>query len=90
LVAPSAEPSGRTVANCRVSSAEQRAELERQAGRVAEGAGERGIALDATVTEVGSGLNGNLAKLARILADPEVGTIVVEHRDRLPPSVSST
>jgi putative resolvase len=57
--------------------------LERQAGRVAEEAGKRGITLDATVTEVGSGVNGNLAKLRKILADPQVSGIVVEHRDRL-------
>jgi putative resolvase len=51
--------------NCRVSSAEERAEVERQAGRVAGEAGVRGIALDATVTEVGSGVLGDLAELAR-------------------------
>jgi putative resolvase len=66
-----------------VSSADQRDDLERQAGRVAEEAGKRGITLDATVTEVGSGVNGNLAKLRKILADPQVSGIVVEHRDRL-------
>jgi len=35
------------------------------------------------VTEVGSGLNGRRRKLHRLLADPGVDTIVVEHRDRL-------
>jgi putative resolvase len=35
------------------------------------------------VTEVGSGLNGNRPKLAKLLRDPHVTTIVVEHRDRL-------
>jgi putative resolvase len=83
LVESSAEAGGRTVAYCRVSSAEKRDDLERQAGRVAEEAGKRGITLDATVTEVGSGVNGNLAKLGKILADPRVSRIVVEHRDRL-------
>jgi putative resolvase len=83
LVEPSAEPRGKTVAYCRVSSAEQRDDLERQAGRVAEEAGKRGITLDATVTEVGSGVNGNRATLRKILADPQVSRIVVEHRDRL-------
>jgi ABC-type cobalamin/Fe3+-siderophores transport system ATPase subunit len=70
VVEPSAEPSGRTVACCRVSSADQRDEVERQAGRVAQEAGKRGITLDATVTEVGSGVTGNRAKLRKILADP--------------------
>ena len=35
------------------------------------------------VAEVGVGLNGNRAKLRRLLADPQATTIVVEHRDRL-------
>jgi len=35
------------------------------------------------VKEVGSGVNGDRQKLASLLADTEVTTIVVEHRDRL-------
>jgi len=35
------------------------------------------------VTEIGSGLNGCRRKLMRLLSDPEVTTIIVEHRDRL-------
>jgi putative resolvase len=35
------------------------------------------------VTEVGSGWDGDRVKLRKILADPQVGRIVVEHRDRL-------
>ena len=35
------------------------------------------------VSEVGSGLNGKRRKLMRLLTDPDVQTIVVEHRDRL-------
>ena len=46
-------------------------------------AGEERLAVDQVVTEVGSGLNGRRPKLARLLADPQVATIVVEHRDRL-------
>src|SRR4030088_2713262 len=72
LVEPSAEPREKTVAYCGVSSADRRDAVERQAGRVAEEAGERGITLDATVTEVGSGVNGDRAKLRKILADPQV------------------
>jgi hypothetical protein len=82
LVEPSAGPSGETVAYCGVSSAEQGDDVERQAGRVAEEAGGRGITLDATVSEVGSGWNGNRVTLRKILADPQVSGIVVEHRDR--------
>ena len=35
------------------------------------------------VCEVGSGLNGRRPRLRRLLADPAVRFIVVEHRDRL-------
>src|SRR3981189_454579 len=83
VVEPSAEPSGRAVAYCRVSSAEQRDDVGRQAGRGAEEAGNRGFTRDATVTGVGSGVTGNRATLGKILADPQVSGIVVEHRDRL-------
>jgi putative resolvase len=33
--------------------------------------------------EVGSGMNGARAKVRRLLADPKVTVVVVEHRDRL-------
>jgi putative resolvase len=75
---------GRTVAYCRVSSHDQKADLERQAGRVLTGASGRGLSIDRTVIEIGSGLNGRRrTKLRKLLADPKVSTIVVEHRDRL-------
>ena len=45
--------------------------------------GRRGISLNATITEVGSGLNGNRARLRELLAGPAVTMIVAEHRDRL-------
>jgi len=83
LIEPQAEGDGIAVAYCRVSSADQKNDLERQAGRVALACSQRGIALDRTVCEIGSGLNGNRAKLRRLLADASVSTIVVEHRDRL-------
>jgi Predicted site-specific integrase-resolvase len=35
------------------------------------------------VTEVGSGLNGKRKKLLKILANPSISIIVVEHRDRI-------
>jgi putative resolvase len=65
-----------------VSSAERRDEVGRRAGRVAEVAGGRGFTLDATVTGVGSGVNGDRARLGKVLAGPRVSGIVVEHRRR--------
>jgi putative resolvase len=83
LVNPPVRETGVTVAYCRVSSHEQKADLERQAGRVLTGASERGIRIDRTITEIGSGLNGRRTKLRKLLGDPKVSVIVVEHRDRL-------
>jgi putative resolvase len=85
LVESYVQPGGRTVAYCRVSSADQRGDLERQAGRVAQECGRRGIVLDAVVTEIGSGVNGNRVELRKLLADPQVSAVVVEYRDRLAP-----
>jgi putative resolvase len=83
VLAESAAVEERTVAYCRVSSADQKPDLERQAGRVAAGATALGLTLSEVVSEVGSGLNARRPKLAKLLSDPRVTTIVVEHRDRL-------
>ncbi|MFF2407625.1 IS607 family transposase [Streptomyces sp. NPDC058092] len=77
------QAAGRVVAYCRVSSGDQNADLERQVARTVQGATSRGLSVADVVTEVGSGLSGRRRKLHRLLADPGVGTIVVEHRDRL-------
>jgi putative resolvase len=78
-----ADRQGRTVAYCRVSSAGQKPDLERQAGRVVAAATGMGLAVTDVVSEVGSGLDGKRPKLARLLRDSSVSVIVVEHRDRL-------
>jgi putative resolvase len=65
----------------RVSSHDQRADLDRQVARLSEwAAGRQVVRVEA---EVGSGMNGSRPKLRRLLGDPQVGTVVVEHRDRL-------
>lgn len=79
--APVAEP-GSTVAYARVSSADQRADLDGQVARVVTWCGERRLPVDRVVTEVGSALNGKRRKFLTLLHDPSVTTIVVEHRDR--------
>ena len=43
----------------------------------------QGLPVVRTVTEIGSGLNGRRPKLLRLLADPSIGVVAVEHRDRL-------
>lgn len=71
------------MAYCRVSSYDRKVDLERQAGRVLRMCSERGIRIDRTVTEIGSGPGGCRTKLRKVLADPKVSVIVVERRDRL-------
>ena len=76
-------PGGRTVGYARVGSAEQKPHLENQANRLWAYAGQNGILLDDVVSEVASGLNDQRPKLRRLLGDPTVHTIIVEHRERL-------
>ena len=79
-----ATPDGsRTVCYARVSSADQKVDLRRQADRLKAFALSMGVEHPEVVTETGSGMNEHRRKLNRLLADPTVGTIVVEHRDRL-------
>lgn len=80
---PVVQPSGRVVAYCRVSSADRKADLDRQVARVVAGANRQGLAVAEIVTEVGSGVNGRRRELHRLLADAGAAVIVVEHRDRL-------
>lgn len=73
---------GQTVVYARVSSADQRPDLDRQVARVTTWATGQHLPVDRVVTEVGSALNGHRRKFPALLRDPEVSTIVVEHRDR--------
>ena len=66
----------------RVSSAEPRKDLEAQLGRLVVYAHNHRVTIVEAVSEVGSGLNGRRPKLLQLLANPEIQTIVVEHRDR--------
>ncbi|MET7969574.1 IS607 family transposase [Micromonospora sp. NPDC005305] len=70
------------VVYARVSSADQRADLDRQVARVTGWATGQGLAVSRVVTEVGSALNGHRKKFLALLRDASVTTIVVEHRDR--------
>jgi putative resolvase len=86
LVAPEAALSrpGETVGlYARVSSHDQRADLDRQVARLSEWAAKAGRRVGRVEAEIGSGMNGSRVKLRRLLADPNVSAVVVEHRDRL-------
>ncbi|MHB2023606.1 MAG: IS607 family transposase [Mycobacteriales bacterium] len=86
LVFPDTAPAAPSAAlglYARVSSHDQRGELERQVARLAEWAAKAGHPVVRVEAEVGSGMNGSRSKLRRMLADPKVTVVVVEHRDRL-------
>ncbi|MGH9048087.1 MAG: IS607 family transposase [Acidimicrobiales bacterium] len=67
----------------RVSSHDQKADLERQQGRLVAWATGRCLHVSRVVSEVGSGLNGHRSKLLSLLKDPSITGVVVEHRERL-------
>ena len=73
---------GITVVYARVSSAGQRADLDRQVARVTEWATGEGLAVGRVVTEVGSAMNGKRRKFLALLGDETATVIAVEHRDR--------
>jgi putative resolvase len=67
----------------RVSSHDQKPDLERQTARLAEWAAKAGHTVVRIESEIASGMNGGRTKARRLLADPKVTIVVVEHRDRL-------
>jgi putative resolvase len=67
----------------RVSSHDQRTDLDRQVARLSHWAAKAGWKVACVETEVASGTNGRRPRLRRLLADPSVQTVVVTHRDRL-------
>ena len=83
LVEPPLKAASGVAIYARVSSGDQRADLDRQVARLVQHATGAGLAPTKVVSEVGSGLNGHRTKLLGLLRDAGVGTIVVEHRDRL-------
>ena len=69
----------------RVSSHERRAGLDRQVSRLTRWAATARARVMRVVwveAEVAAGMTGRRPKLRRLLADPQVPTVVVTHRDR--------
>jgi putative resolvase len=73
---------GQVVIYARVSSYEQRANLERQAERLEDYCAAKGYQVSQVVKEIGSGVNDNRAKFLALLEDQRIHTIVIEHTDR--------
>jgi putative resolvase len=78
-----APTTGRVALYARVSSADQKSDLERQMQRLRDYAAAKGYAVSKEVSEIASGLNDHRPKLARLFTDPTIGTLIVEQRDRL-------
>lgn len=66
----------------RVSSAENRKNLESQAERVSAFCAARGWQVAKVVKECGSGVNDQRPQFLALLADTSISHIVVEHKDR--------
>jgi putative resolvase len=81
--APAAPAPQQVATYVRVSSAENRSNLDTQAERLAACCAAHGYLVAKVVKEVGSGVNDARPKLLALLEDQSIGVIVVEHKDRL-------
>jgi len=66
----------------RVSSSENKKNLDTQAERLITWCNAQGWSVGKVVKEVGSGINDQRPKFLALLANPAIGRIVVEHKDR--------
>lgn len=73
----------RVVIYARVSSAEHKENLERQAERLVQYCMVRGYQVAQVVKEIAPGVNDSRPKLLALLKDRQATRIVVEHKDRL-------
>lgn len=78
-VAPKAT---RVAIYARVSSAENKPNLDSQAERLVAYCAAKGYQVSRVVKEIGSGVNDARPKLLALLEDHSIGLIVVEHKDR--------
>lgn len=67
----------------RVSSSENKDNLETQQNRLISYANAKGYKTKLNIKEIGSGLNDQRPKLLQLLADKEIDIILIEHKDRL-------
>ena len=67
----------------RVSSSENKANLQTQASRLISYCNAKGYKVSKVISEIGSGLNDERKQLEKLLTDKSIDLIVVEHKDRL-------
>lgn len=80
---PKSELPNKVVIYARVSSSENKSNLESQAKRLEQYAIARGYQIYKVVKEVGSGVNDTRKQLEKILPDKNYRILIVEHKDRL-------
>lgn len=68
---------------CRVSSHDQKEDLERQVNRLSDFAIKNGFIINKVYKEIASGLNDKRPELNKMLINENVTTIIVENKDRL-------
>jgi putative resolvase len=73
----------KTALYARVSSSDQKPNLDSQIVRLTQFAVEKKLLIAEVITEIGSAMNGKRPKLLKLLRDQSVKIIVVEHRDGL-------
>jgi len=79
---PASNGSASIAIYARVSSSDQKGDLQRQVQRLRDYCAANGYRIEKEVTEIASGLNDNRPKFIKLISDRYVGKIVVEHKDR--------
>lgn len=83
IVRDEVQSSEKTVAiYCRVSSSENKSNLEAQKRRLLDYCAAKGYRITKVVTEVGPGVNDTRKQWLSLLQDKTINLIVVEHKDR--------
>ncbi len=67
----------------RVSTSDQKKDLDSQIKRIVNFANSRGLQIHKVIKEIASGLNDQRPKLQELLEDEKVSLIIVENKDRL-------
>ena len=84
IVYPNKERKGqKAVLYARVSSRDQKEDLERQLNRLRDFAAANNYPIIKEIKEIGSGLTGRRKKLLKVLQNPQMAIIISEHKDRL-------
>jgi putative resolvase len=83
LVEVPRQPTKQAAVYARVATERQRYDLDRPVSRLAQAASASGLALGAIVSEVATSLQTRQRKLLQLRGNPNIQTILVEHKDRI-------